>query len=120
GAEALVRDAGGCQQGVAEGAGQGHDPRIAEPQGRGPPPVRGDGRVRDPLEGWTRKDGALAGALGIQDTAVDRPGLGLQFVQVGQVGVAGQVNCGQLMTVSIRSARPSLWLSLAAASAGAV
>jgi hypothetical protein len=50
--------------------------------------------VRDPLKGWARKDGALAGALGIQDTAVDRPGLGLQLVQVGQPGVAGKVNCG--------------------------
>src|SRR5271169_2099117 len=38
GAQALVGDAGGCEQCLAQGAGQAHDPRIAEPQGRGPPP----------------------------------------------------------------------------------
>ena len=34
GAQALVGDAGGREQGGAQGAGQGHDPRIAEPRGR--------------------------------------------------------------------------------------
>jgi hypothetical protein len=48
--------------------------------------------VRDPLKGWTRKDGALAGALGFQYAPVDRPGLVLELVQVGQPGVAGQVS----------------------------
>jgi hypothetical protein len=39
------------QEHLAQGAGQGLDPRIAEPQGRGPPPVRVCGRVRDPVCG---------------------------------------------------------------------
>jgi predicted ATPase/class 3 adenylate cyclase len=60
-AQVLVGEAGCGEQCLAEGAGQGHDPRIAEPQGRGPPPLRVHGGVRDPLKGWARKDGALAG-----------------------------------------------------------
>jgi hypothetical protein len=45
------------------GAGQGLDPRVAEPQG--PPPVQRVGRVRDPLKGWTREDAALADARSV-------------------------------------------------------
>jgi hypothetical protein len=63
--------------------------------------------VRDPLKGWTREDGALAGTFSVQDTAVAGTGLALQFGEVGQAGVAAQV-AGALMTVSIRIARPSL------------
>jgi hypothetical protein len=48
--------------------------------------------VRDPLKGWARKDGALAGTLGIQYAPVGGAALGLQLVQVGQPGVAAQVN----------------------------
>jgi hypothetical protein len=47
--------------------------------------------VRDPLKGWARKDGALAGTLGFQYAPVSGAGLGLEFVQVGQAGVAAQV-----------------------------
>ena len=91
GAQALVSDAGCCQQGGAQGAGQGHDPRIAESESRGPPPVRVGGRVRDPLKGWTRKDGALAGTFNIQYAPVAGPGLVLQLREVRQAGVALQV-----------------------------
>lgn len=62
----FVREAGRGEQRLAQGAGQGHDPRIAEPQGRSPPLLRIDGGVRDPLKGWARKDGALAGTFSIQ------------------------------------------------------
>jgi hypothetical protein len=44
--------------------------------------------VRDPLKGWTRKDGALAGTFSIQYAPVDGAGLVLQFGEVGQAGVA--------------------------------
>jgi hypothetical protein len=47
--------------------------------------------VRDPLKGWARKDGALAGSLGFQYAPVDGAGAGLQFGEVGQAGVAAQV-----------------------------
>jgi hypothetical protein len=53
--------------------------------------VRGDGWVRDPLEGWTREDGALAGALGFQYALVAGAGLVLELGEVGQAGVAAQV-----------------------------
>ena len=66
-------------------------PGIAEPEGRGPPPVRVCGRVRDPLKGRTREDCRLAGALCFQYAPVDRAGLVLELVQVGQPGVAGEV-----------------------------
>ena len=67
------------------------DPRSAESEGRDPPSVRADGQVRDPLESWTRKDGALVGTFGIQDTAVAGAGLALEVGEVGQAGVATQV-----------------------------
>jgi hypothetical protein len=62
--------------------------------------------VRDPLKGWARKDGALAGTFSFQYAPVGGAGPGLEFVQVGQPGVAAQV-AGALTTVSIRIARPS-------------
>jgi hypothetical protein len=82
GAQALVGDAGDGEQGGGQGAGQGLDPRIAEPSGRGPPPIHRGGWVRDPLEGWARKDTALADPLSIEQTAVDRTGAGVKFGQV--------------------------------------
>jgi hypothetical protein len=39
--------------------GQGHDPRVAEVQGWGPPTFH-QGWSRDPLTGWAGKDTALA------------------------------------------------------------
>src|SRR3954453_2662684 len=63
GAEAPVGDAGDGAQAVAECAGQGLDPRVAESHGWSPPPLRGGGGVRDPLKGWTGKDAALADAF---------------------------------------------------------
>jgi hypothetical protein len=47
--------------------------------------------VRDPLEGWAREDGCLAGALGFQYAPADGAGLVLELGQVGQAGVAAQV-----------------------------
>jgi len=38
--------------------------------------------VRDPLKGWARKDGALAGPLGFQYALVDGAGFGLQLGKV--------------------------------------
>ena len=61
-AEPLVGDPADHVAGDGEGAGQGHDPRVAEPQGWGPPPVH-HGRRRDPLKGWARKDTTLTDAL---------------------------------------------------------
>ena len=73
-----------AQQADAQGAGQGQDPRVAEPQGRGPPAILGEGGPRDPLKGWTRKDTALADTFSIEQAAVDRTGLGLQLVEMGR------------------------------------
>ncbi len=69
--------------GDGEGAGQGLDPRVAEPQGWGPPTVH-QGRSRDPLKGWTRKDAALTDMFMIQQSAVDVTGLALEFGQMDQ------------------------------------
>ena len=63
--------------GDGEGAGQGLDPRVAEPRAGGPPPVH-QGRSRDPLKGWTRKDAALTDMFMIQQSAVDVTGLALE------------------------------------------
>ena len=60
-----------------ESAEQGHDPRVAEPQGWGPPAVGGDRRLRDPLKGWARKDTALPDTFSIEQAGVDGTGLGL-------------------------------------------
>ena len=92
-------------RGGGERAGQGGDPRIAEPEGRGPSPIVGEGWVRDPLEGWAREDGCLAGALSFQYAPVDGAGFALKLVQVGQPGVAGKV-AGAVDDASIRIARP--------------
>jgi hypothetical protein len=91
GAQALVGDAGCREQGLAQGAGQGHDPRTAEAQRRGPPPVRVRVRVRDPLEGWAREDGALAGTFSFQYAVVAGTCPGPEFVEVVQPGIAAQV-----------------------------
>jgi hypothetical protein len=47
---------------VHRAAARGHDPRIAESE-PGPLPVRVNGGVRDPLKGWAREDGDLAGTF---------------------------------------------------------
>ena len=76
---------------TAQGAGQGLDPRVAKSHGCSSPPVRVDGRVRDPLEDWIRKDAALAGTFSVQQPGVDRTRPGLQLVEVVQAAVAAQV-----------------------------
>ena len=65
GAQAPVGEPDGVQGG-AQGAEQGHDPRVAEPQGWGPPAIRVHRWHRDPLKGWTRKDTTLPGAFSIE------------------------------------------------------
>jgi hypothetical protein len=43
--------------------------RRAGTSSRGPPPLGGDGGVRDPLTGWTREDATLADTFSIQQSA---------------------------------------------------
>jgi Alcohol dehydrogenase GroES-like domain len=102
----LVSDNGAAMK-QGHNVGQGHDPGIAEAQRRGPPPIVIGRWVRDPLKGWARKDGALAGTFGFQYAPAGGAGLGPEFVQVGQAGAAAQV-AGAQPTVSIRIARPPL------------
>jgi hypothetical protein len=47
--------------------------------------------VRDPLKGWARKDGALAGTFGFQCAPVGGAGFGLECFKVGQAGVAPKI-----------------------------
>jgi hypothetical protein len=85
GTQALVGDrSGDGVDGQGQRAGQGHDPRVAEPQGRGPLPAVLDGGVCDPLKGWARKDAALADTLSLQQAAVGVTALGLELVEVFQ------------------------------------
>jgi len=51
GAQAPVGEPDDGVEGDTQGADQGHDPRVAEPQGRGLPAVRGERGQRDPLTG---------------------------------------------------------------------
>jgi hypothetical protein len=88
-----------------QGADQGHDPRVAEPQGRGPPAIGGHRWQRDPLKGWARKDKTLADAFSIHQTAVACTGLILQFVQVLQAGEVPQVPWG--VDHGLNAQRPS-------------
>jgi hypothetical protein len=74
-------------------AGQGHDPGLAEPQGRGPPAILGEGGLCDPLDGWARKDADLAGTHGLQQPAVHVTGLGGQLAEVLQAAKDADVNC---------------------------
>jgi hypothetical protein len=83
GAQAPVGEAADGMNAGAQGAGQGHDPRVAEPQGRGPPAVL-DGWPRDPLKGWARKDTTLADTESVDHPAVHVTPAGEQFVQVLQ------------------------------------
>jgi hypothetical protein len=64
---------------------------------RGPPPVRVHGGVRNPLKGWAREDGALVGTFSFQCAAVAGTCPVLEFGQVGQPGIAAEVE-GALMT----------------------
>ena len=80
-----------ARQGDAQGAGQGLDPRVAEPHGCSSPPLRGDGGVRDPLKDWIRKDTALTDTFSIEHAGVDRTGVGLQLVEIVQAALAAEV-----------------------------
>ncbi len=78
-----MRESANQVGGDCQGASQGHDPRVAEPQGWGPPPVH-QGRSRDPLKGWTRKDTTLTDMFMIHQSAVNVTGFGLQFGKMDQ------------------------------------
>ena len=91
GAKAPVRDAGDGVDPDGESADQGHDPRVAEPQGWGPPAVGGDRWQRDPLKGWARKDTALTDTLSMQQPVVGVTGLADQFGQMFQAALHSEV-----------------------------
>ena len=88
GTQAPVGDAGDREQHGGDRAGQGLDPKVAEPQCGRLPALPGEGGPGDPLDDWTHKCRALAGGFSLQQPAVDRTGLGLQFGQVGEPPVA--------------------------------
>ena len=68
--------------------------------------VGGERGERDPRKGWARKDTTLPDPFIIEQAAVDVMGFGLQLIQVGQATWQRR-SSGELITVSIRSARPS-------------
>jgi hypothetical protein len=74
----------------AQGAGQGHDPGIAEAQRSGTA-SRLARWLCDPRKGWARKDTALTGPFSVQQTAVGCTCLGLQLVQVAKAAADAQV-----------------------------
>src|SRR6266571_2897769 len=93
GAQALVRDAGDGEAQHGQRAGQGLDPRVAEPQGRRPSAILGEGGLCDPLKGWTRKAAsALADTYSLHQPGVAVTGSSLQFGQVVQAAPAAQVS----------------------------
>ena len=98
GTQALVGQAAGAEQRPGQGAGLGHDPGLAEPQGRGPPAILGEGGLCGPLNGWARKDAVLAGTHSLHQLAVDVTGLGGQLAEVLQAAqdadVVGVVDDG--------------------------
>src|SRR5690349_23609462 len=81
-------------QAGAQGADQGHDPRVAAAQGWGPPTVL-EGGSRGPLKGWARKDTALADPESIDHATVDVTGLRKDFRQMLQT--AGHPEIGSVV-----------------------
>ncbi len=67
-----------------QGAEQGHDPRISEPECGRPPAILGEGGLCDPLKGWARKDTALPATFSIEQAFVDGTCFGLEFVEMLQ------------------------------------
>jgi len=62
--------------------------------------------VRDPLKDWIRKDAALAGPFSVQQPVVDCTCGVLEFARLCRRRPIRR-SVGELMTVSMRSARPS-------------
>ena len=58
------------------------------------------------LKGWTRQDAALANTFSIEQSPVDGTGAGLQLFEMVLAPQAAQI-AGVLITVSMRSVRPS-------------
>src|SRR5207245_3310385 len=76
----------------SQSAGQGLDPGVAEPQGRGPPAILGEGGLCDPRKGWTRKAArALAGMYSLHQPGVAVTGSGLQLAEVVKAALAAEV-----------------------------
>src|SRR4029079_14032795 len=73
------------------------DPRVAEPQGRGPP-TRHQGGSRGPLKGWARKDTTLTDPESIDNAPVHVTGLAPDFQQMldpaGHPEITGVVDDG--------------------------
>ena len=76
GAEAPVGESDGVQ-GDADGAEQGHDPRVAEPHGWGLPAILSEGGLRD--------------TFSIEQATVDVTRFGLQLVQMDQASATTQI-----------------------------
>src|SRR5262245_38896633 len=81
-AEGLVGDAGDREQHGGDGAGQGLDSKVAEPECGRLPAAVGDGGLGDPFNDWTHKHSALADCFSVQQPGVDRT---RPVLQVGQV-----------------------------------
>src|SRR5688500_15743184 len=97
GTQAPVGEAADGMDAGAQRADQGHDPRVAEPQGWGP--LTGlDGRSRDPLKGCARKDTALADTESVDHPAVDVTPAGDELIEVfdppGDPEITGVVDHG--------------------------
>src|SRR5690242_3264937 len=106
GAQAPVGESEGVQADT-QGAEQGHDPRISEPQCGRPPAILGEGGLRDPLKGWARKDTTLPDPLSIEQAALTARDLAWSSSRCWRRRLQIRSR-GSLITVSIRSARPSL------------
>ena len=92
---------------VASAHGQSGDPRIAEAQRRGPPPVRVDGGVRDPLEGRAREDCCPAARSDFSMRRFTARALSWNSARLGRRALHPRSR-GASITLSIRSARSSL------------
>src|SRR5580765_1422236 len=95
-------------QGDTQGAEQGHDPRIAEPERGRPPAILGQGGLCDPLKGWAlaRTQPCPTRSVSSRRRLTARP---LACSSSRWTRRRRQPrSVGELMTVSIRSARPSL------------
>src|SRR6266704_1303897 len=90
GAKAPVGEPDHAGEQDRQGAGQGHDPGIAEAQRSGAA-SRLASWLCDPRKGWARKDTARAGPFSVQQPPVGRTRSGLERIQMLQAPVDPQV-----------------------------